>query len=251
MFALSAAFKRSSRAEPGFVDFDGSGDRAMALVYRRRWKASRLGLRRCRIGSNHPSHRRCRSSGVEHSLGKGEVESSNLSGSTISLSWASMRATHAGLRWVSCGANVTCSGCINPSTIRETAYVSSNWVQTLDTRGREGLMARRFAGRRTAWHSGPVGNLRHLCGCCLCTRNAKNGPSWRLGSAPAWRQGVVLRKQASIAPLRQASCGGSADGAHWRVHTPLRRRHTTIMGLHAQKSTEIDARLNLLFNTAA
>ena len=28
---------------------------------------------------------RCRSSGVEHSLGKGEVESSNLSGSTIKL----------------------------------------------------------------------------------------------------------------------------------------------------------------------
>ncbi len=30
-----------------------------------------------------PFRRCCRSSGVEHSLGKGEVESSNLSGSTI------------------------------------------------------------------------------------------------------------------------------------------------------------------------
>ena len=40
------------------------------------------GPRRFKGGHTHPS-RRCRSSVVEHSLGKGEVDSSILSGSTI------------------------------------------------------------------------------------------------------------------------------------------------------------------------
>jgi hypothetical protein len=41
-------------------------------------------LRHGWIASNSPrTHNRCRSSEVEHSLGKGEVESSILSGSTI------------------------------------------------------------------------------------------------------------------------------------------------------------------------
>ncbi len=45
-------------------------------------KGSSQGLRQFNFGSN-SQLQRCRSSEVEHSLGKGEVESSILSGSTI------------------------------------------------------------------------------------------------------------------------------------------------------------------------
>ena len=48
------------------------------------WPANRVYLRR--ISQPCAREHRCRSSGVEHSLGKGEVESSNLSGSTTTQS---------------------------------------------------------------------------------------------------------------------------------------------------------------------
>jgi hypothetical protein len=44
-----------------------------------------LGLHRFWFAANDRPHRRCCSSEVEHSLGKGEVESSILSSSTINL----------------------------------------------------------------------------------------------------------------------------------------------------------------------
>ncbi len=44
---------------------------------------SQTGTRCAQTNAGPQDHLRCRSSGVEHSLGKGEAESSNLSGSTI------------------------------------------------------------------------------------------------------------------------------------------------------------------------
>ena len=54
----------------------------MLRCYQPAQKGSSQGLRQFDFGSN-SQPRCCRSSEVEHSLGKGEVESSILSGSTI------------------------------------------------------------------------------------------------------------------------------------------------------------------------
>ena len=68
---------------------------------------------------------RCRSSGVEHSLGKGEVESSNLSGSTIKIRFPSLHSNDAakfcsGRRirpWCASSATIRISSLTNPFAV--------------------------------------------------------------------------------------------------------------------------------------
>ena len=82
---MSAAFRRSSLVFGAFSRRVRSGFSAIAQPHK---PAGKKGPDcACTIGGlrlmSRPRSGRCRSSGVEHSLGKGEVESSNLSGSTI------------------------------------------------------------------------------------------------------------------------------------------------------------------------
>ena len=90
-FAFSADFSRASRAFfgflpgllLGFLPVGFSGLLSIVAVLTERRQSVQLTLE-TRDDVEYPARTvRCRSSEVEHSLGKGEVESSILSGSTI------------------------------------------------------------------------------------------------------------------------------------------------------------------------
>jgi hypothetical protein len=88
-FSRSAAPSRSARVQSPFRPPDGGLDSpfcplAMALLIGANAPAGKLRDARLDIASpiGYSLHQRCRSSVVEHSLGKGEVDSSILSGST-------------------------------------------------------------------------------------------------------------------------------------------------------------------------